>query len=466
MSKKLWGSRFSKKTDSLVEKFTKSINYDNRLALYDIIGSQIHVSILEKSKFIEPGEAKKLINALGKMYVQVKNGQFEPDENCEDIHTCIQNMLENDKEIGDLALKLHTARSRNDQVLFDTKLFCKSRLLAIRNLCAKLMISLLEVAKGNVGVIIPGFTHMQHAQLVFLSDYLQAYVEMLKRDCDRLESINRGIKLKLGAGAFAGTPIKPEFYNEAIEEFFKKNEDFVKATELRHDDTIPKSLDTVSDRDFVIETLSALAILGMHLSRLAEDLIIWSTKEFGYVELDDAFTTGSSLMPHKKNPDVLELIRGYTGTLYGNLVSVLTMMKGLPLTYNRDMQLDKPPLFSSFDILQEELEVLPKLVETLKWNKEAIRKRVEDEETFYATDLVYYLIGQGISFGKAHDIIGKLVKFSFDSNKKIKEMSDKELKQFSDKLDHTDIVKLMDPMVSVCSRISVDRSEKKIKEGA
>ena len=457
MSKKLWGGRFGKKADPLVEEFTKSIDYDYKLAEYDVFGSKVHSLVLKESGFITPEESKKLARALGKLYDQIKNGTFKFDKGCEDIHTNIQNKIE--KEVGDLALKLHTARSRNDQVLFGLKMFCKIELMKIGMLCLDLAKSLGRVSTKNFNVIIPGYTHMQHAQLVFLRDYLASYAEMLTRDSIRLLNTLNGIKLSLGAGALAGVPIKAGLYNKAIKKIVAESKDIGKGKVYFV--ATPRSMDTVSDRDFVIEILSALSVIGMHLSRLAEDLIIWSTREFGFVELDDAYATGSSLMPQKKNPDVLELIRGYTGMLYGNLISVLTMMKGLPLAYNRDMQLDKPPLFNSFEIIEKELRILPKLIETLKWNKDVIKKRIEEDETFYATDFVYYLVKKGMPFKKAHDTIGKLVKESLDTRRKIKEMSDTELKRFSDKLKHTDIIKLMVPIKSVKSRISVGRSKKR-----
>lgn len=453
MTKKLWGGRFSKKTDPLVEEFTKSIDYDYKLAKYDLTGTEIHINILEKSGFLTSDEAAKLYNALLKIGDRIEKGEFNKEE--EDIHTAIHNGIE--KEVGDLALKLHTARSRNDQVIFDLKLFCKFELKTVKNYCEKLQKVLYDCAKKNKNIIIPGYTHLQRAQLVYLSDFLNSYKEMLSRDCERLKNVENRIKLTLGAGAFAGTPIKAKTYIDALEKHLKENREFAKTWGMKSTPTVAISMDTVSDRDFVIETLSALSILGMHLSRLAEDLIIWSTKEFGFVELDDAFATGSSLMPQKKNPDVLELIRGYTGTLYGNLLSVLTMMKGLPLTYNRDMQLDKPPLFSSFEIIEKELKVLPKLIETLKWNKKAIEEKIEDDETLYATDIVYYLIKKGIPFKTAHDIIGKLIKYSLDKDKKIRKMKNKELKGFSDKLTPKIIKEIMDPAKSVKSRVSVER---------
>lgn len=451
-TKKMWGGRFKKETDPDVEKFTKSIDYDYKLAEYDVFGSRIHIDVLKKSGFLADKEFETLTKALGEIEADIRRDKFEKNEESEDIHTDIQNKLE--EKVGDLALKMHTARSRNDQVLFDLKLFCKYELNTTAILCYYLINSILEVCEENKEIIIPGYTHLQHAQLVYLKDYLGSYAEMFKRDANRLDNARKGIKLTLGSGALAGTPISPNLYNKAIKKFLQEQEKIKEAFDIEHIAEVSNSLDTVSDRDFVIEILSALSIIGMHLSRFAEDLIIWSTKEFGFVEIDDAFATGSSLMPQKKNPDVLELIRGYTGTLYGNLVSVLTMMKGLPLTYNRDMQLDKPPLFSSFKIIEQELEILPKFIKTLKWNKEVIKKAIDDDETLYATDLVYYLIKKGISFKQAHDIIGKLVKFSIDTKRKIKDMKDPELAKFSDKLKQEEIVELMNPKKSVESRES------------
>ncbi len=461
MSKKLWGGRFKKKTDPLVEEFTKSIDYDCELALFDIIGSKIHVEVLRKCGYLEEKEEKELIEALDEIFDEVKDQMkkdtFKPDG--EDIHTYIQNKVED--KVDDLALKLHTARSRNDQVLFDLKCLCKSRLLGIKELCSILKKSLVKVSESNKKVIIPGYTHLQHAQLIYLSDYLDSYVEMLQRDQVRLDNVAKDIKISLGAGALSGAP---GIERKAYKEILKESEGLKKLLGAEVEPSIAKSIDTVSDRDFVIEILSALSILGMHLSRLSEDLIIWSTKEFGFIEIDDAFTTGSSLMPQKKNPDVLELIRGYAGTLYGNLMSVLTMMKGLPLTYNRDMQLDKPPLFSSFKIIEKELGILPGLIETIKWNKEFINEKIKDDIALYATDFVYYLIEkEKIPFKAAHDIIGKLVSECLKVGG-IKKLSAIEIKKIYDKLDKKKLIELMDPVKSVKSRTSVDGwVQKKLK---
>lgn len=461
MTKKLWGGRFSKKTDPLVEEFTRSIQYDYKLAAWDVLGSQAHVRILEKAKFLTKDEADILYQELGSILDRVNNKEVEWDKHCEDIHTNIQNELQ--KEVGDLALKLHAARSRNDQVVFATKVYCKKLSMKILTDIYELVQALQELSKNNNNIIIPGFTHMQHAQPVYLKDYLGVYLEMFSRDKDRVYNVFKNIKITLGAGALAGTPISATEYAAGAAEFLREQQ--VQQKDLRAVEELnvavtTNSLDIVSDRDYVIELLSALAIIGMHLSRLSEDFIIWSTKEFDFIEIDEAFCTGSSLMPQKKNPDVLELIRGYAGRLCGNLVSVLTMMKGLPLTYNRDMQLDKEPLFESFEIVEKELKVLAGLIKTLRFNTEKIEEHLKDE-SLYATDFVYYLIKKGIPFSIAHEIIGKLIKYSLESNKKIKEMSDVELKKFSDKINKDEIVKLIDPIVSVESKISIDRSGQK-----
>lgn len=451
MAKKLWGGRFTKKIDEDFEEFSKSIHYDYKLAETDLLGSQAHVRILEKAEFLKKDEADKLYKGLQSILDEVRKGTFKWDKNCEDIHTDIQNKLQ--KDVGDLALKLHTARSRNDQVVFATKFYCKDLLVEIINYSDKLKIVLQELAKKNEKIIIPGFTHMQHAQPVYLKDYLHVYVEMLARDRERLLNIEKNMKITLGAGALAGTPISSVEYAVGASKFLKGRklaEDFnITAT--------VNSLDSVSDRDFVIEILSALAIVGMHLSRMAEDFIIWSTKEFNFIEIDEAFCTGSSLMPQKKNADVLELIRGYAGRLTGNLVSVLTMMKGLPLTYNRDMQLDKEPLFESFEIIGKELKILAGFVKALKFKEENIKKHLEDE-SLYATDLVYYLVEKKEPFTIAHSIIGKLVRYSMDKGVLIKNMTQDQLDMFSKKLKKEEIVKLFDPRKSVEGKISIDRS--------
>lgn len=451
MAKKLWGGRFNKETDPLVEEFTRSVQYDKRLVEYDLLGSMAHVEILRRAGYLSRREAALLYKGLKSIYDGAAGGAFKADETCEDIHTDIQNKLQ--KKVGDLALKLHTARSRNDQVVFATKLYCKTELLKLAAHIADLELSISLTADKYDDLIVPGFTHMQHAQPVYLGDYLGAYREMLKRDHDRLWLSAGNIKLTMGAGAMAGTPINAAHYIVRSSGCIKGVKGVAGQFEIQ---PVKNSLDTVSDRDFVIESLSALSMLGMHLSRFSEDLILWSTKEFGFVELGDEFCTGSSLMPQKKNPDVLELVRGYTGRLYGNLMSVLTMMKGLPLTYNRDMQLDKEPLFDSFDIASGELRVLAALVKGLKFNRARIELAMDDE-SLYATDLVYYLVGKGVPFKTAHTIIGRLIRYSIDNSVPIETMTDTELAKFSDRLSKKEMVKLFDPKISVESKRSIKR---------
>lgn len=444
MSKKLWGGRFGKATDPLAEEFTRSIQYDYKLAEYDVIGSIAHVQILKNAGYLNGEEAARLEQGLRKICASVKAGTFKPDPGVEDIHTLIQNKLR--KAAGASAAKLHTARSRNDQVVFAVKLYSRTALAGVQKEIAGLDNALKELAHKNEGLVIPGFTHLQHAQPVLLKDYLGAYSAMLKRDQRRIMQILNSLVLTLGAGACAGTPVEAKTYRVTVE---------YPATVLVRE--TENALDTVSDRDFVIEIISALAILATHLSRLSEDLIIWATKEFGFIGIDDAYCTGSSLMPQKKNPDVLELARGYAGRLYGNLVSVLTMMKGLPLAYNRDMQLDKEPLFNSFEIVSGELKVMAGLIRTLKFNKKNIEEHLKDE-SLYATDIVYYLVDKKIPFKEAHAIVGKLVRYSLDNGILIRDMPEDKLRQFSRVFVKNDVVGFFDPVVSVNLKKSIKRS--------
>jgi argininosuccinate lyase len=435
MVNKLWGGRFTKKTDPRVEEFTKSIHYDYKLVRCDILNSLKHVQVLRKAGFLSAQEAGKLTVALEGIYDNVKKGRCKFDLTSEDIHTQIQDMVRS--RVGELALKLHTARSRNDQVVYSTKMYCVASIARIQDDIQALIDAFVGLATKNREAVIPGYTHMQRAQPIYVKDYCNAYVHMLTRDCVRLDFIADGIQPSMGAGALAGTPIDAAVYKGIT-------------------GATVNSLDTVSDRDFVIETINALAMVGIHLSRLAEDLIIWSTKEFDFVDIDESFCTGSSLMPQKKNPDVLELIRGYTGRLCGNWVSVVAMMKGLPLAYNRDMQLDKEPLFNSFEIVSSELEVLAGLIKTLKFNRATIAEHLKDE-SLYATDLVYYLVGKKIPFTTAHTIVGKLVKYSLDNGTLIKDMPERTLQEFSGKFVKKEIAKLFDPLASVRSKKSIKR---------
>jgi len=455
MTKKLWGGRFKKKINPLVERFTQSIGYDWKLAEYDVLGSIVHTEILKKCRYLNSAEASKLQAALMQIGGDVRAGRFKKDAGAEDIHSQIQDMLE--KKVGDLALKLQTARSRNEQVSFATRLYCAAHIGKLKKLIDKLIAALNDSAKKNKSLIIPGFTHMQHAQPVLLADHFKAYACMIQRDKARLSYISEHLGAAMGAGAVAGTPIGWKDYENAAKGYSREVKDYIEKSGIDLDiKAVSNSLDLAGDRDFVIEILSALSIAGMHISRMAEDLIIWSTKEFDFVEIDESFCTGSSLMPQKKNPDSLELIRGYTGRLYGNLVGVLTVMKGLPLSYNRDMQLDKEALFDSFEKIAAELEVLAAIVKTIKFNKGRIGEQLKDE-SLYATDIVYYLIEKGVAFKNAHDIVGRLIRYSADRSKEIRHMSAGELKRFSDKLVKSRIVALLDPKASVKSKRSVKR---------
>ncbi len=448
---KLWGGRFSKKTNKLVEEFTKSIQFDQKLAKYDVIGSLIHIDILKEAGLLTTEEYQTLKSGLEKIQKEISAGTLIPNPPFEDIHSYIQDQLE--KKVGNVASKLHTCRSRNDQIVFDIKMYSLDMLADIEMHIQHFISILSELASKNLNVKIPGYTHLQRAMPIKLWFYFDAYVAMLGRDLERLMNAEKNINLTMGAGALAGTFIESSKYNQAASTHLKK---------IKAGINPPSNpIDTVSDRDFVIEILSALSILQMHLSRLAEDMILWASKEFDFIEIDDAFCTGSSLMPQKKNPDVLELVRGYTGRLYGNLIIVLVMMKGLPLAYNRDMQLDKEPLFDSFEIVQKELQVLTELFKNIKFKEENIRKQLEDE-SLYATDLADYLVQKRVPFKEAHTIIGKLIQYKYKSGEEIRNMRAETLKKFHPLLTPKIVNKLIDPEYSVKSKKSVRKTKIKL----
>src|SRR3989338_5227457 len=445
---KLWGGRFSKPTDKLVEEFTKSIHFDYKLAEYDVLGSIHHIHVLKRQGLLNNAEHKKLKNGLMSILVSIADESFKLNDSFEDIHSYIQYLLE--KKTGKVALKLHTCRSRNDQIVFDTKYYCLRNINKTKKLLESFNVSLFDLAIQNGEMQIPGYTHLQRAMPIKLFNYFNAYIEMLTRDIKRLKNAFSNIKLTLGAGALAGTFIQSSKYNQKAKEYLEERGLFIRPSS--------NALDTVSDRDFVIEILSALAITGMHLSRLSEDMILWASKEFDFIDIDDAFCTGSSLMPQKKNPDVLELVRGYAGRLYGNLVNVLVMMKGLPLSYNRDMQLDKDPLFDSFKIVQKELNVLAELFKNVKFKKENIKKQLDDE-CLYATDIADYLVQNKVPFKEAHAIIGKLIQYKLQNNVELRFLGDMTLKTFHPLLTAKVIKKLIDPKTSVESKKSVRRKK-------
>lgn len=437
MTQKLWGSRFTKRSNPLMDKFTSSISFDQRLAVYDIEGSIAHAKMLRKQKIISTKDALLIMNGLKNIKLQIESGKFKFDPKAEDIHSNIQDALF--KYIGEPALKLHTARSRNDQVALDIRMYLMDEVSRLIGLISLLQKSILRFAQLNVNVIMPGYTHLQVAQCVLLAHHLLAYIESLKRDAMRLSDAQKRINaMPLGSCALSGTGLP-------IDRNFVKSELGFKAV-------TENSLDSVSDRDFIIEILADLSIISVHLSRMAEDLILWSTKEFNFIEIDFSFCTGSSIMPHKKNPDVLELVRGYVGRIHGALSSVLILMKGLPLSYNRDLQLDKPPLFDSIDTVKDILIILEQVFRHIAVNKEAIVSRLMDESLF-SVDIVEYLIKKGVSYRQAHDVVGRMVKDCLDRGRKISSLSTAELKKYSPKLE-ADVKKILNAWTSVSLKTS------------
>ena len=390
---KPWSGRFTEPTDRLVEEFTASIPYDWRLYPYDIAGSMAHAAMLAKTGIITRTESHKIVRGLKEILKEIVSGSFPFSIELEDIHMNIESRLI--EKIGPAGGKLHTARSRNDQVALDIRMYLRDEISEIRGLLGGLQESLVGLADRYRDVVLPGYTHLQRAQPVLLGHHLLAYYEMLDRDRDRLGDCFRRVNiLPLGAGALAGTvlPIDRKYV----------------ARQLGFSGLCENSMDAVSDRDFAIEFVADCAQIMMHLSRLSEELVIWSTSEFGFITLSDAFTTGSSIMPQKKNPDVAELTRGKTGRVYGSLVALLTLMKGLPLAYNRDMQEDKEPLFDAGDTVTLSLAVVTGMLKGMTVNREAMQRAAADG-FITATDLADYLVRKGMPFRRAHEVVGKAV---------------------------------------------------------
>jgi argininosuccinate lyase len=434
---KLWNGRFSKPMDVLVEKFTASIGFDARLYQDDILGSIAHVRMLKKIGLLKESEMKKIVEGLQQIRKDIENGKFEFDEALEDVHMNIESELI--LRLGDVGAKLHTARSRNDQIAVDMRMWLKRTINGLITRIRELQRILVGLAAKHVDTIFPGYTHMQLAQSVVFAHHLLAYVEMLERDKGRLkDAYDRADESPLGCGALAGTSIPID------RKFVAKELGFARITR--------NSLDAVSDRDFLMEYLSALAITAVHFSRFAEELVIWSSSEFGYIEIDDAFCTGSSMLPHKKNPDVAELIRGKSGQFVGELVSILTLMKGLPLSYNRDMQEDKLPVFRATDAAFSILEVLCPLVNSLRVRVDKVRKTLEDSSV-QAIDLAEYLVRKGIPFRESHFIVGKIVRYAEEQKKPLKVLALDELRSFSKKFGK-DALALRDPMKSPWRKMS------------
>lgn len=450
---KLWGGRFKKETSTLLEKFNASINFDKRMYKEDIEGSIAHSKMLAKQDIISHEEQKQIEKGLLQVKEEIEGGKFVFSIKDEDIHMAIEGRLI--ALVGEPGKKLHTARSRNDQVLVDTRLYTKRKAEEIGSSLLELMDALIEVSEKNIGVIMPGYTHLQRAQPILFSHHVMAYFQMFKRDLERLESaVERIDVLPLGAGALAGTtyPIDREYVRELL--------GFAKVSE--------NSLDTVSDRDFIIEMNFVLAMIAMHMSRFSEEIIMWSTKEFSFVQLDDGYSTGSSIMPQKKNPDIPELVRGKCGRVYGNLVSIMTVMKGLPLAYNKDTQEDKEGFFDSVDNVGMSLEIFKEMLLTMSVKEENMKKGIYGG-FINATDVADYLAKKGIPFREAHHITGSMVAYCEEKNTSLEELSIEEFKQFSDAFE-SDVLTLITVEACVEGRdsyggTSTNQVRRQISEG-
>ena len=414
--KKMWEGRFHKETNKLLEKFNASIIFDKRMYAEDIAGSIAHSRMLAKQRIIAEDEQKEIENGLLQIKNEIEKGEFEFRIEDEDIHMSIEKRLT--QIIGAVAGKLHTARSRNDQVALDVRMYVRKEAREISKLLVKMENVLLGLAEKYKNVIIPGYTHLQRAQPILFSHHLMAYFQMFKRDISRIEDfLERSDEMPLGAGALAGTT-------------FDLDRHFV-AEELGFSKPTENSLDSVSDRDFIIELAMIISVISMHLSRFSEEIIIWCTSEFSFINLDDAFATGSSIMPQKKNPDIAELVRGKTGRIYGNLMAILTTMKALPLAYNKDMQEDKEGIFDSIDNIKLSIEIFYLMLDTITVNDEKIYASMR-AGFLNATDVADYLAKHNVPFRQAHKIVGEIVSYCEDKKIAIDDMELSEFHKFSD----------------------------------
>ena len=415
----LWGGRFTKQTDQLVFDFNASITFDKRLFHEDVTGSIVHATMLAKQGILTEEERKSIVEGLTGILEDVDDGTLAIDETQEDIHSFVEATLID--RIGDAGKKLHTGRSRNDQVALDMRLYTRARVAEIDGLLKKLLEAILDTMENNLDTYMPGFTHLQKAQPITLAHHYGAYFEMFKRDRQRLSDIYKRMNYcPLGAGALAGTtyPLDREYT----------------ARLLHFEGPTLNSIDSVADRDYLIEFLSALSTIMMHLSRFSEEIIIWNSNEYQFVELDDAYSTGSSIMPQKKNPDIAELVRGKTGRVYGALIALLTTMKGLPLAYNKDMQEDKEMAFDAMDTAADCITLFTGMIQTMKFRKDRMAKSAMNGFT-NATDAADYLVGKGVPFRDAHGIIGRLVLYCIEKDTSIDALSLEELRSISDKFD-------------------------------
>lgn len=412
---KLWGGRFQKETDRLVEDFHSSISFDQRLYKYDIKGSIAHALMLGRAGIIQPDEAGAIVRGLEEVLADIEAGRVEFSVGAEDIHMNVEQLLT--ERIGELGKKLHTARSRNDQVALDIRMYLKDEIDGITALLRGLQASLLDLAEKHLDTVMPGYTHLQRAQPVTYAHHLMAYCEMFRRDEERLGDCRRRTDvMPLGAGALAGTT-------------FPLDRDYV-ARQLGFAAVTENSLDAVSDRDFAVEFTAAASLIMVHMSRLCEEIILWSSAEFSFIELDDAYSTGSSMMPQKKNPDVAELVRGKSGRVFGDLQALLAMLKGLPLAYNKDMQEDKEALFDAADTVKKCLIIFKPMLETIQVRKDVMAEAARGGFT-NATDLADYLVRRGMPFREAHEAAGRAVLYCLQKRLTLDRMSLEEYKEFS-----------------------------------
>ncbi len=443
----LWGGRFTKETDKLVYNFNASISFDQKFYKQDIEGSKAHVAMLGKQGILTTEEMEAITKTLDEILADVESGKLEISDTYEDIHSFVEaNLID---RLGDTGKKLHTGRSRNDQVALDMRLYTRQEVEETDELLKKLLTTILKIMEENTETIMPGFTHLQKAQPITLAHHMGAYFEMFKRDRLRLRDIHERMNYcPLGSGALAGTtyPLDRE-YTAKLLGFYGPT---------------LNSMDGVSDRDYLIEFLSAMSTIMMHLSRFSEEVIIWNSNEYQFVEIDDAYSTGSSIMPQKKNPDIAELVRGKTGRVYGALMSLLTTMKGIPLAYNKDMQEDKEMTFDAIDTVKGCIALFEGMLATMKFNKDVMRKSANNGFT-NATDAADYLVNHGVPFRDAHGIIGQIVLYCIEKDMAIDDMSLAELKQFSEVFEE-DIFEAISMETCVNKRLTVGAPGKEAME--
>jgi argininosuccinate lyase len=450
MAKKLWGGRFTSLINKDFESFSRSIHYDVKLAEYDVLHSLLHVKALFNTKLITKEEKTQLQQALKFLLKEIRNGVFVADPDEEDIHSAVQNALE--RSVGNLALKLHTLRSRNDQIAFDMKLYCLTQAAGAGHKLDNVIRAFNELAAVHHDTPFVGYTHTQRAQIIRFGDYCRAYAEMFSRDRARLRDYPAHVRLQIGAGALAGSSIPFQNYEKAVKELAEEEGMILNIQPLNN------AQEHVADRDHVVELLSALNLIQLHISRFSEDMILYSTAEFDYVNLPEAFCTGSSLMPHKKNADLLELLRGYSGRISGNLIELIVMLKGLPLTYNRDMQLDKEPLFESVEIVQQELDMLAQFVPGITLKSERIRVALNDEH-LYGVEIAEYLVHNGVAFKKAHDIVGAMIRYAEDRNMMIRDIPEDKLREFHESLSPQSLKTVMTAEYALKQKQSIFREK-------